>query len=196
MIAASQWQPVILESELPEGKLPETRLRDWLPGRCGLLPLACFSEQARAAGLLQTVAKRGCKIADPQSALAKVALACECRQAEVHHGAASAVTRASQEYTNDAAQGWLALGPHSIFKPRSSALRVLPRSSQSHCRRPIEYFREVDRTEHAISARRFRLFHRVRDRGIPCRSAISGLRESRRGRCGLRRNVGRWGLDA
>src|SRR5579872_5435129 len=115
MIAVSQWQPVILESELPGGKLPETRLRDWLPGRCGLLPLACFSKQVKAAGALQTVAQRGCKTADRQSALAKAAFACECLQAKVHHGAASAVTRAGQEYTNDAVQGWLALGPHSNF---------------------------------------------------------------------------------
>jgi hypothetical protein len=29
------------------GKLPETRLRDWLPGRCGLLPLLLFGAQER-----------------------------------------------------------------------------------------------------------------------------------------------------
>ena len=29
------------------GKLPETRLRDWLPGRCGLLPLMLFGAKER-----------------------------------------------------------------------------------------------------------------------------------------------------
>ena len=51
MIAAGQWQPVILESELPGGKLPETaRERETgCPGVAASSPyLLC--EAGRAAG--------------------------------------------------------------------------------------------------------------------------------------------------
>jgi hypothetical protein len=45
MIAAGQRQPVILESELPEGKTSRRcESANWLPGRCGLLP-QCFTKQ-------------------------------------------------------------------------------------------------------------------------------------------------------
>jgi hypothetical protein len=54
MIAAEPAAPAILEGELP-GDIPENaRKRDWLPGRCGLLPhlALCSGEQGagRTAG--------------------------------------------------------------------------------------------------------------------------------------------------
>jgi len=56
----SQRQPVILEGELPGDDPENARERDWLPGRCGLLPhpaLALWSRQQ--AGPLATAAVAG-----------------------------------------------------------------------------------------------------------------------------------------
>src|SRR2546423_10299954 len=50
MIAAGQWQPVILESELPGDTSRKLRASaNWLPGHCGLLPLLALRSR-KAAG--------------------------------------------------------------------------------------------------------------------------------------------------
>jgi hypothetical protein len=64
MIAVSWRQPAILEGELP-GDTPETRVRDWLPGHCGLPYIPMFGAGSpelvlRAGfGLLATAAVAG-----------------------------------------------------------------------------------------------------------------------------------------
>ena len=51
MIAAGQWQPVILESELPGGKLPETaRERELVARALRPSPPTCFTKQERPLG--------------------------------------------------------------------------------------------------------------------------------------------------
>src|SRR5215831_12814316 len=117
MIAASQWQPAIPESESTgEINFQKRAQRDWLPGRCGLLPSSLLFGASQGCwftcdGCLFVLARH-----EQQSASANSAFACECRGVGASHGAASAVTRAGQEYTSDAVRGWLALGPHSIFR--------------------------------------------------------------------------------
>jgi hypothetical protein len=50
MIAAGQWQPVILESELPGGKLPETARERELVARALRPPPPTCLQAGRAAG--------------------------------------------------------------------------------------------------------------------------------------------------
>jgi hypothetical protein len=46
----SQWQPAILERELPGDNPENARKRDWLPGHCGLLPHPALGSFEPGAG--------------------------------------------------------------------------------------------------------------------------------------------------
>ena len=61
----SQRQPVILESGSPGETSRDAQQRDWLPGRCGLLPCLYSSEQDRAAGH-----RKGCRFGIARSRMA------------------------------------------------------------------------------------------------------------------------------
>ena len=113
----SQWQPVIPRADSPR-EHPETRdSATGCPGVAASSPVL-LSGAGTGCWPPQRLQVRDRKIADRQLASASAVLSFERARGLAgwsSHGAASAVTRAGQEHTNDAVRGWLALGPHSSF---------------------------------------------------------------------------------